>query len=139
MKICKILILIHTITILLACTYTASKASDESPIAQISGGQLSIAFSTDIPKGFSIQSPENRWFYAVDLNEGINHIGDRYPSGKFDIELSSFHATYWDNGKKIEGLVFGQSGKYLLYFADNLETEPENTVHYKKTIFVSAP
>jgi hypothetical protein len=33
------------------------------------------------------------------------------------------------NGKKIKEKVFQKQGEYLVYMANNLEIEPENTFH----------
>ena len=133
------LALILIILLIASCSNVAVDRDDTFPLITLDDRRLTVKLQNPIPDGFSIQSPEKKWFYIVVLSEEINHIGDSYISGEFSMDLSTFKATHWDNVERSESLVFSSSGEYLLYFADNLETEPENTVHNKKSIFVTVP
>ena len=53
------------------------------------------------------------------------------------LNVDKLKGIYWnpDTGKPKKVLVFTMKGKYLIWFADNLETEPENTFFLEETVF----
>ena len=55
---------------------------------------------------------------------------------EFVIDPMSFKGTRFDEdtGEPIEEIVFKTKGKYNLYFANNTETEPENTFFVERSI-----
>ncbi len=51
-----------------------------------------------------------------------------YPSrSKFNFKPLQIYGDYWDDGRPIRIKVFSKKGKYRFYFADDIETEEENT------------
>lgn len=48
---------------------------------------------------------------------------------EFNFPARELIGKYWDNGSGHTTDIFGQDGVYTFYFAENIETEPENTWH----------
>lgn len=102
------------------------------------GDMLSITIPQPHPKELAIKAPDGRWFYLQVENEGSSEM--LMPSGQFavlkklDLDTRTLAARYWDDGKARHGKVFTVSGDYLIYMADNLETEPENTLSFASII-----
>ena len=102
------------------------------------GDELSISLPLPHPKELAIKSPIGTWFYLHVENEGDSEM--LMPKEKFaalqqlNLDTSKLEARYWDNGKAMRGKVFGETGAYLIYMADNLETEPDNTLHFSSII-----
>ena len=46
---------------------------------------------------------------------------------RFDFVPEKLTGTVWLNGLSTLQRVFRGSGRYVFYFADNMDTEPENT------------
>ena len=92
-------------------------------------GLLRIFLPEKTPKNLSIQTPKGEWFVLQDYEESIETM----PQIRFEsVEIMEFHieklkGVTWRNSKKTTDLIFKIPGNYLIYFADNLETEPENT------------
>ena len=99
---------------------------------------LSIILPIPHPKELAIKTPNEKWFYLHVENEGDSEM--LMPKEKFaalkqlNLDTSKLEARYWDNGKAMRGKVFGETGAYLIYMADNLETEPDNTLHFSSII-----
>ncbi len=47
---------------------------------------------------------------------------------------SQLKGVVWKNGQRLVRKVFNTPGKYFIYLADNLETEPENTFSFEGTV-----
>lgn len=138
MKTYKNLAFVFLFVLLFSCTQLVGTIDHLGPQVQIIEGQLIISFDNTVPTEFAIQTPSKKWFYVVQPSDNIDHIGDSYKTGNVKLNLASFTASHWVSGKHQVGLVFNQAGDYLLYFADNIETEPENTVGYKKRVVISS-
>ena len=65
------------------------------------------------------------------------HQFDSVNTMKFDIK--TLQGTTWRESKKTVDTIFKAPGKYLVYFADNLETEPENTSSFQALIHIDMP
>ena len=62
------------------------------------------------------------------------------PPAKYSFVVNDLRGRHWDaSGRAFEGRVFEAPGAYELYFADNLETEPDNTLHCLIRIEVAEP
>lgn len=102
------------------------------------GDKLSITMPQPHPKELAIRAPDGRWFYLHIENEGAGEM--LMPSKQFaalqtlDFDTRQLEARYWNDGKAMRGKVFTQTGDYLIYMADNLETEPENTLSFASVI-----
>lgn len=104
----------------------------------LKGDKLTIILPQPHPKELAIKAPDGRWFYLQVENEGSGEMlmpGKQFAAlGKLDLDTRMLEARYWDDGKAMHGKVFTRSGDYLIYMADNLETEPENTLSFASII-----
>ncbi|VAW81812.1 hypothetical protein MNBD_GAMMA12-2003 [hydrothermal vent metagenome] len=102
------------------------------------GDTLSITLPVPHPKELAIKAPNGTWFYLHVENEGATEM--LMPKEKFaalkelDLDTGKLEARYWDDGKAMRGKVFAETGTYLIYMANNLETEPDNTLHFSSLI-----
>lgn len=102
------------------------------------GDKLSISLPVPHPKELAIKSPDGNWFYLHVENEGASEM--LMPKEQFavltklDFDTSKLEARFWDDGKAKRGKVFTKTGKYLIYMADNLETEVDNTLFFSSVI-----
>jgi len=106
---------------------------------QLSKGEvLKITLPLPHPKELAIKSPTGQWFYLHIEDEGENN--KLMPSLEFtnitklNLNTATLQAIFWKNGKAIKENVFTTTGDYLIYMADNMETEPENTLHFASII-----
>ncbi len=90
------------------------------------------------PSSMSIRNPVGVWYVVHDSGEKVFILPeDEYVKARrIDISPSKLMGISWADGKKVEGLVFGLPGEYLIYMADNLETEPDNTFHFMSKVFL---
>lgn len=97
---------------------------------------LRIHLPEETPKSLAIQTPNGEWFVLQDHEESIEIMPQRrFESVKImEFQIEKLEGVTWRGSKKITELVFKTSGKYLVYFADNLETEPENTFSLQQVI-----
>ena len=99
---------------------------------------LSITLPIPHPKELAVKTPNGKWFYLHVENEGDSEM--LMPKEEFaklkrlDLDTGKLEARYWDDGKAMRGKVFVETGAYLIYMADNLETEPDNTLHFSSII-----
>lgn len=99
-------------------------------------GILRIHLPKNRPKNMSITAPDGQWFIIQSSEEKIEAIPQvQFMNlGTIEFKVSDLKGTFWQEGKKSRGIVFKSKGKYLIFFADNLETEPENTFSFSKTV-----
>jgi hypothetical protein len=79
------------------------------------------------PTGFAVRRPDGSW---IDLaGDGVVHtsIEDFSALAKFVFVPEFLIGTEWIDGRPTESRVFLGAGRYIFYFADNLDTEAENT------------
>lgn len=102
----------------------------------LNDGILRISLPPLVPKNMAIQSPTGEWFVLQDSDESIEFMPqDRFESTKFmEFQLNELKGVTWRESAKVIDKVFQSTGTYLIYFADNLETEPENTFSLQKSI-----
>ncbi len=99
---------------------------------------LSIILPIPHPCELAIKAPNGTWFYLHVENEGDTEM--LMPKVKFtvlkelNLDTGKLEARYWDDGKAMRGKVFVETGAYLIYMANNLETEPDNTLHFSSLI-----
>ncbi len=108
----------------------------------LSEGILRIHLPSQHPKNFSIETPNGDWFVLQDSQANIELM----PQAQFDsstrieLVLADIKGTTWRSSVRAEEIIFKISGKYKIYFADNLETEPENTFSFMQEItFIQTP
>jgi len=106
---------------------------DEKALAK---GTLLLHLPEKKPKGLAIQTPNGEWFVLQDHEEAIEimpqTLFDSVDEMKFNIQ--TLKGTTWRESVKTIDVIFTSSGKYLIYFADNLETEPENTFSLQEVV-----
>lgn len=76
------------------------------------------------PKEFAIRRPDDTWVYLAVSGEWSESIAGFATLSRF--EFVPRDLTGFDFGKGRQR-VFTVPGQYLFYFADNVETEPDNT------------
>lgn len=84
----------------------------------------------DHPKNFRITSPSGISYIIVDdsISNTSMSQGDFLSCSIFEINPENLKGVFWESsGVKKINKVFQDRGTYMLYFADNLETESENT------------
>ena len=101
-----------------------------------SSDKLTLRFPQKHPSRLAIKDPKGIYFILHD--EGI--ITRLMSHQKFmqatslSMQVSEISGVTWINGKQTEKQVFSVPGEYMIYLADNLETEPENTFYLMKSI-----
>lgn len=102
----------------------------------IAKGELLITLPKERPENFAIQTPKGEWFVLQDSSDSIEIMPQsRFNSIKtMQFEVSTLMGAVWRDGVKSKEYVFQYSGTYLIYFANNLETEPENTFSFQQSI-----
>lgn len=102
----------------------------------INTGILQIYLPKERPKKLAVQTPNAEWFTLHDPEEGIEIMPQtRFNSiSVIELQLENIIGDVWRNGEKSREKVFNSPGSYLIYFADNLETERDNTFSFQYSI-----
>ncbi len=99
-------------------------------------GVLRIYLPEAVPKNLAIQTPNGEWFVLQEAEESIEIM----PQAHFEtvevmeFQIENLKGVTWRESKRVTELIFKTPGTYLVYFADNLETEPSNTFSLQKPI-----
>lgn len=107
-----------------------------SPNVVTANDVLVISFPRQHPQKMSIKSPSGEWFVVHEKSEKVYFL----PQDEFSCATSAqkkvaeITGVKWIDGKRVIGPVFNEPGEYLVYMADNLETEPENTFYLTGTV-----
>ena len=94
---------------------------------------ITLTLPAKHPSKLSFRDPNNVWHLIHDSDEQVM-LPNFATSTSVEIAVSKVTGVSWVDGKRIEGFVFTTPGEYLIYLADNLETEPENTFSLSKRI-----
>ena len=102
---------------------------------------LKISLPAIHPSSLSIRTPNNHWYIVQDSPSSILYLPqEKFDSAKIiEIDIDSLEGVVWKEGRKMREKIFQENGEYLIYLANNLETEPENTfsmqaiINYQKT------
>ncbi len=98
------------------------------------------AFQIHLPKlrpsRMAIKTPSNEWYIIHDADENILMlpVNEFEKSDMITIIPSTLKGVVWEDGKKRVRRVFHLPGRYVIYLADNIETEPENTFSFEGTV-----
>ena len=105
----------------------------EAPLKQ---GILQISLPTERPKNLAIQTPNGEWFVIQDSEESIEAMTQNQFNtiNVMEFELNKLIGVVWRDGIKAKELIFKAHGTYLVYFANNLETETENTFSLQESV-----
>ena len=98
-----------------------------------SNTRLIIKLGDPHPNHLLIYSPKGYVYYFFKTKDVFDEIIFKK---EFVIDPMSFKGIRFDEdtGEQIEEIVFTTPGKYKLYFANNTETEPENTFFVERSI-----
>ena len=105
--------------------------------------QITVKIPRPHPKGWAVKTPDGRWVYLQDPSENPQTLSNLFKQEIFDskVELMfrvrQLKGTVWKNGKPKVVQVFVKPGTYLLYFADNLGTEPDNTFFVQLKVYLT--
>lgn len=134
------IIMFSCLAFLASCSASNALQTASTPFTiekeAINKGILRIHLPENRPKCLAIQSPNGEWYVLQDSEESIEIM----PQERFDLtkemefKINELKGVTWKESKKVDELIFKTSGNYLIYFADNLETEPENTFTLQETI-----
>lgn len=108
------------------------------PVKAARTGTVAISFPKQHPANIAIRTPAGEWFTIHSEAEKILLVvpPEYRKATSISFQLSEVKGVKWVDGKKIMKKVFLMPGEYLIYMADNLETEPENTFFISGTLTV---
>ena len=97
---------------------------------------IQITFPESHPSKLSVITPDGQLYIIHSEEDLIEFLPyEEFKDAKsIEIPIATVKGTTWIDGKKSDLLVFDKKGKYSIYMADNLETEPDNTFNFKKDI-----
>jgi len=100
------------------------------------GENFRLTFPKLHPRKLSVRSPSGKWYSIQDSDEGVFIISSKEYNSATELKINpkTLKGITWINGKKVKEKVFQENGEYLVYMANNLETEPENTFHFSVSI-----
>ncbi len=119
--------------------YSQSKARSSFVQKEaLNKGILRIHIPIDKPKSLAIRNPSGEWFVLQSQEESIEVMPQRLFDSvdKMEFKFETLEGVVWRGAVKSTELVFKKSGEYLIYFANNLETEPDNTYFLQDIINV---
>ena len=98
-----------------------------------SNTRLIIQLGDPHPNHLQINSPEGYVYYFLKTKSLFDEVIFKK---ELVIDPLNFKGIRFDEitGEEIEEIVFTTPGKYRLYFANNTETEPENTFFLERSI-----
>ena len=143
----KSLILTCLIFTSIGCAQTKSTALEKSnntdlffvsPTELTKNDVLKINLPIIRPKNMAIVSPNGQWLTIQNAESGILMMPqeDFMQVSLLTIPIKNTTGFTWINGEETKQVIFKETGKYRIYFADNLETEPENTFNFSAYITV---
>lgn len=96
--------------------------------------RLTIILGDPHPDHLLIFSPEDYVYYFYET--GNTCCEEIIFKRELVLDPLNFKGSRYDEntGEQVEEKVFSTPGKYILYFANNTETEPENTFFRERTI-----
>jgi hypothetical protein len=116
---------------LAACAHAKRPASSAFS-CKVSGHYVIVTLS-----GTRIEGTRNPKYFGVSFGDDFIYLD--YPPAHADftpydahtrelkLDIASQHGIRYDNGVSVDVLAFARPGRYRLLFADDLETEPDNT------------
>ena len=97
---------------------------------------LTLTMPVPHPASLAIRDPDGRWFYLQDPAASVALVPPEAFARLRELALHPAEITglVFVGGEPLTGLVFTKAGEYLIYLAENLETEPENTWSMQTTV-----
>jgi len=102
------------------------------------GDDILLKFPENHPGNIAIRTPSNIWFSIYSEKDNIFIIPtEKYTTAKeLKLDTGILEGLTWVNGIRVKKPVFNKQGKYLIYMADNLETEPDNTFYFMTEVIL---
>lgn len=97
---------------------------------------LTMRYPRKHPSKLAIQGPAHTWFilHETGVNTSLMTDAEFRRSTSLTIQVATLTGVTWINGIQVWAKVFSKPGKYTIYMADNLETEPANTYFLMRTV-----
>lgn len=139
----KAIVVFASLVILASCSLSSTQSDSQAGSRvfhidkeALDKGMLRIHLPKPHPKCLSIRSPEGEWYVLQDSSESIEVMPqvDFDSTTEMEFNIAELKGVSWKESEKVTERIFTISGNYLIYFADNLETEPENTYSLQETI-----
>jgi len=104
------------------------------------GDVLKITLPNVHPKCLAIETPGGRWLILSDpesRTDALKNPIDLTKTNEIELPVNEQEGVYYDpkTGERKIARVFAKSGKYRLWFVDNLETEIENTYFLNEDVY----
>jgi hypothetical protein len=105
------------------------------------GDTLAIEMRVPHPLELAIVAPDGAYYY---LQAADDSVPSRLSANEFaelavvHIDVDSATGIQWVNGKPTKSRIFEIVGEYEVILAENIETEPENTISYTQQITYAA-
>ena len=89
----------------------------------------------------AVSDPLGRWFYlqGSDVIQPLLDERQFAEAEKITLDTSTLGGTLYEDGRRVQSLVFTMPGQYTVSLADNLETEPENAFSFECQVIVTKP
>lgn len=113
-----------------------TSALQATPSHFSSGENVQLTFPKNHPNNLAIRNPSGIWYSIHNSDENVFILPSKEYKKITVLKLNTrvLDGVTWINGKKVKEKVFQKKGEYLIYMANNLETEPENTFHFMATV-----
>lgn len=99
-----------------------------------SNSEITLKLPEEPPRNLAIRDPAGEWYYVMG-DEGLVKYSDFISGREIKLKVNDVKGILWVDGKEGVRNVFEKPGEYLLYMANNLETEQENTYFIEATVF----
>ena len=115
---------------------TKTSALKVYPNSISSGESIRLTFPQNHPHNMAIRNPSGIWYSIQNSSDNIFILPRKKYEVATGLQLNTLEieGTTWINGVKVKEKIFQKQGDYLIYMANNLETEPENTFHFMTTV-----
>ena len=134
----KLLLASLVIITITGCTPDSQKVTDLilSSNQASASDTLVLKFPKRHPSRLAIKDPKGSYFIIHDETVTTHLISHKayMQTTSLSLQISELTGITWIDGKRTDKQVFSVPGKYLIYMADNLETEPENTFYLMNAI-----
>ena len=130
----KIITAIYGCLLFCPVAYADQPVYGVSPVRITAGSKVTVSLSKKHPKGFAIKTPSGDWIYIVGPSFHYSFFPDFDSNSSFTFPEDTLQGIHFVDGKQAIAKVFDKVGEYEFYFADNLETEPENTFSLSYTV-----
>lgn len=138
-------VILFVLVSLAGCAYADKPGDNKVSALQVSPKSIStgenflLTFPKLHPKHLSFRSPSGKWYSVQNNDEGVFIVSIKEYNSATELKVKSktLMGVTWVKGKKVKEKVFQEYGEYLVYMANNIETEPENTFHFSTSIVLT--